>query len=121
MNAHLAVVGRRSSHPVAGSGRAPMDVTDMTVPTSVHGAEARRLFRALADACREMRTRQAQAPTDAQSPLRLGLVVTAENGTNLDVHTASLNLRTVDLDDPDDREPVLRALRDLKRQFRADG
>ena len=117
MNAHLAVVGRRSSQPLMGSGRTPLDLTDTTVPTSLHGAEARRLFRALTDACREMRTRQAQAPTDAESPLQLGLIVTAENGTALDVHTASLNLRTVDLDDADDRETVLDALRTLEQKF----
>ena len=121
MNAHLAVVGRRSSHPVDGSDRSPLDLTDTALPTSVYGAEARRLFRALDDALREMRVRQAQAPTDAESSLRLGLIVTAENGTGLDVHTASTNLRTVDLDDADDRKTVLGELRDLEREFLTGG
>ncbi|WP_103026780.1 hypothetical protein [Salinibacter altiplanensis] len=121
MNAHLAVVGHRSSHPVHGADRSPLDLTDTALPTSVHGAEARRLFRALDDARREMRVRQAQSPADAKSPLRLGLVVTGENGTALDVHTASTNLRTVDLDDAGDREAVLGELRDLEREFLAGG
>ena len=121
MNAHLAVVGRRSSHPVEGADRSPLDLTDTALPTSVHGTEARRLFRALDDALREMRVRQAQAPADAESALRLGLIVTAENGTALDVHTASTNLRTVDLDNSGDRETVLGELRDLEQEFLAGG
>jgi hypothetical protein len=115
MNAHLAIVGRRSSHPIQGAGGAPVDLTDTALPASIHGAEARRLFRALSDALREMRVRQAQSP--AQSPLRLGLVATAPNGTAMDVHTASTNLRTLDLDAPDDRKTVLRELRTLEREF----
>ena len=115
MNAHLAIVGRRSSHPIQGAGGAPVDLTDTALPASIHGAEARRLFQALSDALREMRVRQAQSP--AQSPLRLGLVATAPNGTAMDVHTASTNLRTLDLDAPDDRKTVLRELRTLEREF----
>ncbi|GEM_PF-3654915 len=117
MNAHLAVVGQRSSEPVLGPGGAPVDLTDTTLPTSARGTAARRLFGALADALREMRTRQAQLPADAKSPLRVGLVATAQNGTALDVQTAPTNLRTLDLDDPDDCETVLHELRALERAF----
>ena len=119
MNAQLAVVGRRSSRPVDGSDRSPLDLTDTALPTSVHGAEARRLFRALDDALREMRVRQAQASAD--SPLRLGLIVTADNGTALNVHTASTNLRTMDLGDANDRETVLQELRELEQAFLSEG
>ena len=115
MNAHLAIVGRRSSHPIQGAGGAPVDLTDTALPASIYGAEARRLFRALADALREMRVRQAQMP--AQSPLRLGLVATAPNGTAMDVQTAPTNLRGLDLEAPSDRTTVLDALQALERQW----
>lgn len=117
MNAHLTVVGTRSSQPVVGPDGTPLDLTDVTLPASVRGAEARRLFRALGDALREMRVRQGQAPADATTPLRLGIIATAENGTALDVQTASTNLRTLDLEAESGREVVLRELRTLEREF----
>ena len=117
MNAHLAVVGRRLSQPVMGSGGAPVDLTDTALPTSARGSDATRLFRALADALREMRVRQSQASANATSALRLGLIETAQNGTALEVRTASTNLRTLDLQDRDDRETVLRELRALEQEF----
>ena len=120
MNAHLAVVGRRSSQPVMGPGGAPVDLTDTALPTSARGPDATRLFRALADARREMRVRQSQAPADATSALRLGIIETAKNGTTLEVRTASTNLRTLDLQDKGDRETVLRELRALERELPED-
>jgi len=117
VDAHLTVVGHRSSQPVTGAEGAPIDLTDATFPSSVHASEAKQLFRALSDALREMRVRQGQASADATTPLRLGIIATAENGTALDVQTASTNLRTLDLDAEPDREAVLRELRALEREF----
>ncbi len=117
MNAHLAVIGHRSSQPVTGSGGAPIDLVDTALPSSVHAPEARRLFRAVGDALREMRVRQGQATADATTPLRLGIIATAEDGTALDVQPASTNLRTLDLEAEEDREAVLRELRALERAF----
>jgi hypothetical protein len=119
MPLHLAVIGERSSHPVQGAGGRPLDLADTALPSSVHGAAARRFFRALADALREMRVRQAQMPTT--SPLRLGLVSTAPNGTAMDVQTAPTHLRGLDLEAPSDRTTVLDALRTLERQWREGG
>lgn len=100
-----------------GSGGAPVDLTDTALPTSARGPDATRLFRALTDALREMRVRQSQASADARSSLRLGIIETAQNGTALEVRTASTNLRTLDLQDEDDRGTVLRELRALEREF----
>ena len=120
MNAHLAVVRCRSSQPIMGSGGAPIDLTDTALPTSARGSDATRLFRALADARREMRVRQSHASADAPSTLRLVIIETAQNGTALEVRTASTNLRTLDLQDEDDRETVLRELRALERELLGD-
>jgi len=120
MNAHLAVIGHRSSQPVTGPSGTPIDLTNTTLPTSVGGREARRLFRALDDALREMRVRQRQVPADATSPLRVGIIETAENGTSLDIHTASTDLRTLDLQVRADQQTVLHELRTLEREFLSD-
>ena len=119
MNAHLAVVGRQSSQPVAGAGGTPVDLADTVLPPSAEDPSSTWLFRAIADALREMRVRQAQVPGEADSPLRLGLIVTAENGTALDVKTGSANLRDLDVAGPD-REAVLRDLRALEEAFLLD-
>jgi hypothetical protein len=120
MNAHLAVVGRQSSQPVAGAGGSPVDLADVALPSSADDRSSAWLFRAIADALREMRVRQAQVPGDAGSPLRLGLVITAENGTALDVKTGAADLRDLDVAGPD-RAAVLRDLRDLEEAFLSDG
>ncbi len=117
MNAHLAVIGHRTSETVTPSGAAPVDLADSAVPSSTNGPAATRLFRAISDALREMRVRQRQVPGDATSSLRLGLIVTAENGTGMDVRTGSANLRDLDLDTTHDRETVLDELRTLERDF----
>jgi hypothetical protein len=114
MNVHLAVVGRRSSQPVQGSGGAPVDLADLGLPASAEDRSSRWLFEAIGDALREMRVRQGQVPGDAASPLRLGLIVTAENGTALDVKTGSANLRDLDVTTRPDRETVLEELRALE-------
>ena len=115
MNAHLAVVGRRSSQPVLGSGVAPVDFTDLALPTSADDRSSTWLFQAIDDALRQMRVRQGQVPGDATSPLRLGLVLTAENGTAMDVKTGSANLRDLDVMTTADRRTVLSDLRDLEQ------
>lgn len=64
-----------------------------------------------------MRVRQRQIPADSVSALRLGIIATAENGTDLEVHTGSTNLRTIDLEAERDRETVLAELRSLEQTF----
>jgi hypothetical protein len=68
-----------------------------------------------------MRVRQRQGPSGASSPLRLGLLSTAPNGTDLDVETGSTNLRTLDLEAQADRETVLNELRSLERTLLGKG
>ncbi|MFB6248115.1 MAG: hypothetical protein ABEL97_06060 [Salinibacter sp.] len=117
MNAHLAVVGHRSSQPVLGAGGAPVDLADTALPASAADRSSSWLFDAIDDALRQMRVRQGQVPGDASSPLRLGLVVTAENGTALDVKTGSVNLRDLEVATPPDRQTVLSEIRDLEQAF----
>lgn len=117
MNAHLAVVGRQSSQPVLGSGGAPVDFADIVLPPSADDRSSTWLFEAIDDALRQMRVRQGQMPGDASAPLRLGLVVTAANGTALDVNTGSANLRDLDVATTADRRTVLSELRDLEAAF----
>lgn len=52
--------------------------------------------------------------------LGLGIIETAQNGIAPEVRTASTNLRTLDLQDEDDRETVLRELRALERELLGD-
>jgi hypothetical protein len=120
MNAQLAVVGRRSSETVARPGGAPVDFTNFTVPASPNTPAATRLIQSIGDALREMRVRQRQVPGDATTTLRLGLIVTAENGTGLDVQTGSVNLHDLDLDTSTDRQTVLDELKTLEREFLSD-
>lgn len=120
MNAHLAVVGQRSSQPVLGSGASPVDIADRVLPASAADRSSRWLFEAIGDALREMRVRQGQVPGDATSPLRLGLVVTAENGTALDVKTGSENLRDLDVTSLSDRKTILKELRALEEALLTD-
>jgi hypothetical protein len=117
MDAHLAIVGRRSSQPVVGTGGTPVDLIDTGLPTSEDDPSGPWLFDAIDDALREMRVRQRQVPGDATTPLRLGLVVTAEGGTALDVLTGSANLRDLDLATATGREAVLDDLRTLEQEF----
>lgn len=117
MNAHLAVIGRHTSETVPASGGAPLDLADTAVPNSTDDPAATRLFRAVKDTLREMRVRQGQVPGDARSPLRLGLIVTAQNGTGMDIQTGSANLRDLDLETNEDRETVLDELRTLEQEF----
>lgn len=117
MNAQLAVIGHRTSETVTQSGSAPVDLTDVGLPSSPNDPAAAGLLRAIEDALRDMRVRQRQVPGDATSPLRLGLIVTADNGTGLNVQTGSVNLRDLDLGTSADRETVLDELHTLEREF----
>lgn len=121
MDAHLAIIGRRSSQPVAGAGGAPVDLIDTGLPASEDARSGTWLFDAIDDALREMRVRQRQVPGDATTPLRLGLVVTDEGGTALDVLTGSANLRDLDLAAAPGREAVLDDLRTLEQEFLSRG
>lgn len=117
MNTHLAIVGRRSSETVPGPDGTPLDLADVAVPTSLEAPTAARLLDAIDDTLREMRTRQAQFPSGATSELRLGLVVTAANGTGTEVLTGSVNLRDLDFATTADRETVLHELQALEQEF----
>lgn len=117
MNAQLAVIGRRTSESVDQPGGIPVDLTDITLPASKDDPAATRLLRAIDDALREMRVRQRQVPGNASSPLRLGLIVTADNGTGLNIQTGSVNLRDIDLPTKRDRQTVLDELHALERDF----
>lgn len=117
MNAHVAVIGRHTSETVPASGGAPLDLADTAVPSSSDGPAATRLFRAIRETLREMRVRQRQVPGDATSPLRLGLIVTRQNGTGMDIQTGSVNLRDLDLASSGDRAILLDELRNLEQKF----
>ncbi len=117
MDVHLAIIGHRSSQPVAGPGGAPVNLIDTGLSTSEDDPAGAWLFEAIDDARREMRVRQRQIPGDATTPLRLGIVVTAEGGTALDIHTGSANLRSLDPATAADRETVLQDLRTLEQTF----
>lgn len=116
MNAQLAVIGHRSSETVVREG-GPVDITDVALPHSTDAPPARRLCRAIENALREMRVRQGRVPGDATSDLRLGLIITKENGTGLEVKTGDENLRDLDLGTRTGRETVLEELHDLERDF----
>ena len=121
MNAHLAIVGRRSSKPVIAPGGSPADLSELAVPAPGEDPPEAWLFAAINDALREMRVRQRQVSGDATTPLRLGLIVTAEGGTALDVLTGSENLRSLDFTTDADRETVLQDLRALEQAFLSEG
>lgn len=120
MNVTLAVVGHHSSEPVKGRGGAPIDLSNTTLPTSAEDPAAGRLFGAVEAAVRDMRLRAASTPAGAEAPLRLGLIVTTEAGTNLEVNTTPPNLQEVDLHDSETRATLLSNLRNLERSVVTD-
>lgn len=116
MNAQLAVIGRRSSETVVHGG-GPVDITNVGLPRSTDDRGAGNLLRAIENTLREMRVRQGQVPGDATSDLRLGLILTEDDGTGLEVLTGTENLRDLDLETTPGRETVLEELHALEREF----
>lgn len=117
MRSRLALVSEHFSEQITGADGRPVDLSDTTLPADADTAAARRLTEAIAEARRELRIRLRSTPAGADAPLRLGIISTTDAGTGMEIETVPLAVQELDFQSDNDRERLLRSLRELEQAW----